>query len=197
MGTRESPSGTVPVMLFKRQRAWETWLANHHDSSPGLWLRLAKKSAGLQSVTYQEALAVALCFGWIDGQRKSYDDSSWLQKFTPRRARSIWSKINRAKAQKLIEEGRMQAPGLAAIESAKENGCWEAAYDSFKSSVPPPDLQAALDKRPKARAFFATLNSQNRYAILFRIQTARKTETRRKRIEQFIRMLERHEKLYP
>jgi uncharacterized protein YdeI (YjbR/CyaY-like superfamily) len=183
--------------LFEHQKAWEAWLAAHFDSSAGVWLRLAKKSAELQSVTYQEALEVALCYGWIDGQKKTYDADSWLQKFTPRGSKSIWSKINRDKALELIERGRMQAAGLAVIEVARQNGRWEAAYDSHRTALPPADFQEALDKNPEAGAFFATLNSQNRYAILFRIQTARKAETRRKRIDQFIGMLEKHEKLYP
>jgi uncharacterized protein YdeI (YjbR/CyaY-like superfamily) len=187
----------LPVKLFKDQKAWEAWLAGHFDSSAGLWLQLAKKSAGLQSVTYQEALEVALCYGWIDGQKKTYNQESWLQKFTPRGSKSIWSKINRTKALELIESGRMRAAGLAAVENAKENGRWEAAYDSHRTALPSADFQAALDKSPEAGAFLATLNSQNRYAILFRIQTAKKAETRRKRIDQFISMLEKHEKLYP
>jgi uncharacterized protein YdeI (YjbR/CyaY-like superfamily) len=185
------------VRLFRNTKAWEAWLARHFNSSAGLWLRLAKKAADLQSVSYQEALEVALCFGWIDGQKKSFDDESWLQKFTPRGPKSIWSKINRAKALELIEKGRMRAAGFAAIEQARESGQWEAAYDSHRTAAPPDDFVSALNKSPRAKAFFATLNSQNRFAILFRIQTARKPETRQKRIDQFIRMLEKHEKLYP
>ena len=187
----------LPVRLFKHPKDWEAWLVKHFDSSAGLWLRLAKKSAKLQSVTYQEALEVALCYGWVDGQKKSYDEETWLQRFTPRGPKSIWSKINRAKALELIEGGHMQAAGFAAIERAKENGRWETAYDSHRTAVPPDDFQEALDKSIKAKSFFATLNSQNRYAILFRIQTAKKVETRQKRIAQFIDMLEKQEKLYP
>jgi uncharacterized protein YdeI (YjbR/CyaY-like superfamily) len=191
------PNAGLPVMLFKHQKAWEAWLVTHANASRGLWLRLAKKSADLKSLSYQEALDVALCHGWIDGQRKSFDAASWLQKFTPRGPNSIWSKINRAKALALIEHGRMHPAGLVAIERAKSNGRWEAAYDSYRTAEPPEDLQAALEKRPKAKVFFATLNSQNRYAILFRIQTAKKLETRRKRINQFVEMLAKHETLYP
>jgi len=187
----------LPVKLFRDQKAWEAWLTRHFDSSAGLWLRLAKTSATLRSVTYQEALEEALCHGWIDGQKKRYDEQSWLQKFTPRGPRSIWSKINRTKALKLIKQGRMRAAGSAAIERAKEGGRWETAYDSHRTATSPRDFEAALDQNPKAKAFFATLNSQNRYAILFRIQTAKKPETRRKRIEQFTRMLEKHTTLYP
>lgn len=184
-------------MLFADQKAWKLWLAKNFASSAGVWLKLAKKSADLQSVTYQQALDIALCYGWIDGQKKSGDESYWLQKFTPRGPKSIWSKINRAKALQLIADGYMQAPGFAAIEQAKANGRWQAAYDSHRTARLPEDFQQALNHNSAAKAFFATLNSQNRYAILFRIQTAKKVETRQKRIAQFIDMLEKKEKLYP
>jgi uncharacterized protein YdeI (YjbR/CyaY-like superfamily) len=193
----QQPNLELPVMLFIHKKAWKGWLAKNFDSSSGLWLRLAKKSVQLQSITYQEALDVALCYGWIDGQKKSGDEASWLQKFTPRGPKSTWSKINRAKALALIEGGHMQAAGLAAIKRAKADGRWEAAYDSQGTAVPPVDFQKALDQHATAKAFFATLNSQNRYAILFRIQTAKKVETRQKRIAQFIDMLEKQEKIYP
>ncbi|MDN0085755.1 YdeI/OmpD-associated family protein [Crenobacter sp. SG2305] len=193
MNAAEKPGNDLPVMLFQNQQAWDAWLAEHSGSSLGLWLRLAKKSADLESVSYQEAIDVALCHGWIDGQKRSFDAESWLQKFTPRSPKSIWSKINRDKALALIEQGRMQAAGLAAIRQAKENGRWDAAYDSHSTATPPSDFEAALEQSPKAKAFFATLNSQNRYAILFRIQTAKKAETRQKRIAQIIQMLEQHE----
>lgn len=185
------------MILFKSQRAFEAWLAKHGESSPGIWLRVARKSAQLKSVSHPEALEVALCHGWIDGLRKSHDAESFLQKFTPRRPQSIWSKINRAKALELIEAGRMRPPGLAAIETARKDGRWDAAYDSYRTAEPPEDLESALDANPKAKAFFATLNSQNRYAILFRIQTAKKSETRKKRIDEFIAMLAKHSKLHP
>lgn len=187
----------LPIVVFKQQKEWERWLAKHHESSRGLWLRIAKKSAALESLTYPEAVDVALCYGWIDGQKRAFDAESWLQKFTPRGARSIWSKINTQKAQELIDAGRMKPAGMRAIEKAREDGRWEAAYDSHSTSTVPPDLQAALDANPAAAAFFATLNSQNRYAILFRIQTAKRPETRAARIEKFVAMLARHEKLYP
>jgi uncharacterized protein YdeI (YjbR/CyaY-like superfamily) len=189
--------GELPVILFEQPKEWAEWLDNHHGSAAGLWLRLAKKNSGLQSITYQEALEVALCYGWIDGQKNSYDETSWLQKFTPRRAKSIWSKINREKVEKLIESGQMKPAGLKAVEAAKQDGRWEAAYDSFSSATVPDDFQAELDKNSEAKAFFDTLNRQNRYAILVRIQTAKKAETRAKRIQQFIEMLEKKEKLYP
>jgi uncharacterized protein YdeI (YjbR/CyaY-like superfamily) len=140
---------------------------------------------------------VALCYGWIDGQEKGLDESAWLQKFTPRGSRSIWSKINRTKADELIKNGRMQPAGLAAIDRAKQNGQWEAAYDSHRTATVPNDLQAALNHHPKAKSFFATLDSANRYAILWRLQTAKKAETRARRIEQFVTMLENHEKIHP
>lgn len=185
-----------PVMLFASKNAWASWLDKNQATSVGLWLRLAKKAAELESVTYAEALDVALCYGWIDGQKKSFDQESWLQKFTPRGAKSIWSKINREKAQELIEAGKMQPAGLQAIEKAKQDGRWDAAYDSQSKATVPDDLQAELDRNPQAKAFFATLNSVNRYAILFRIQTAKKVETRARRIQQFIQMLEKNEKLH-
>ena len=187
----------LPILPFEDQSAWAAWLANNHATSRGVWLRLAKKATGTPSVSYAEALEVALCYGWIDGQKKGYDDAWWLQKFTPRGPKSIWSNINKQKAQALIDSGQMQPAGLAAIARAKQDGRWDAAYDSQSRMEVPSDLQAELDRNPAAKAFFATLNSTNRYAILFRIQTAKKPETRAKRIQQFIGMLERHELLYP
>jgi uncharacterized protein YdeI (YjbR/CyaY-like superfamily) len=192
----KSEKAELAVELFRDQKHWEAWLEKHHAGSPGLWLRLAKKGSDIKSVSYAEALEVALCHGWIDGQKRSYDESSWLQKFTPRGDRSLWSKVNREKAEELIRTGRMKPAGLAAIERAKENGRWEAAYDSPGRATVPDDFQAELDRNPKAREFFATLNSANRYAILWRIQTVKKAETRAKRIRQFIEMLERHEKIH-
>ena len=176
---------------------WKDWLASRHESSAGLWLKLAKKDSGIRSVTYEEALDVALCYGWIDGQKKGMDDKYWLQKFTPRGPKSIWSKINVEKAERLIASGKMQPSGLKAIAAAKADGRWARAYDSQKSISTPPDFQAALDRNKKAKTFFATLNSVNRYAFLFRIQTAKKSETRAKRIQQFVLMLEKSEKLHP
>jgi uncharacterized protein YdeI (YjbR/CyaY-like superfamily) len=185
----------LPVKLFKDQKSWSDWLDRHHDEA-GLWLRLAKKASDIQSVSYAEALEVALCYGWIDGQKKIYDESSWLQKFTPRGDRSLWSKVNREKAEELIQSGQMKPAGLAAIERAKENGRWEAAYDSPSNATVPSDFQAELDRHPEAKEFFATLNGANRYAILWRIQTVKKAETRARRIQQFIEMLERKEKIH-
>jgi uncharacterized protein YdeI (YjbR/CyaY-like superfamily) len=187
----------LPVVLFERQKDWAVWLNKNQAKSPGVWLRIAKKASGMDSVSYAEALEVALCYGWIDGLKKAYDESTWLQKFTPRKGKSIWSKINREKAEALIRSGEMKPAGLKAIESARLDGRWDAAYDSQSKASAPDDFQVELDKNAKAKAFFATLNSVNRYAILFRIQTAKKAETRAKRIEQFIRMLEKNEKIYP
>ena len=166
-----SPGGParseLPIIRFADQQAWADWLAQHHPTSSGLWLRLAKRLA-TSSVSYAEALDVALT-GWIHGQKYGYDDSRWLQKFTPRRAKSIWSKLNRDKALALIESGRMQPAGLHEIERARQDGRWDAAYDGQRRAEIPADFQAELDKHPAAGAFFTTLNSANRYAILFRI----------------------------
>ncbi len=197
MTSTHKTQNEIPVMLFKSQKDWTIWLARNHAKSAGVWLQIARKDGALKSVSYAEALEVGLCYGWIDGQKKGFDESAWLQKFTPRGARSIWSKINREKAEALIESGRMQPAGLAAIEQAKRSGQWEAAYDSQRTVGVPDDLQIALDRNAKAKAFFATLDSANRYAILFRLQTAKKAETRARRLEQFVRMLENHEKLHP
>lgn len=187
----------LPTLPFESKKKWADWLARQHDTSAGVWLKLAKKDSGIPSVTYEEALEVALCYGWIDGQKKGLDDEYWLQKFTPRGPKSIWSKINTEKAERLIASGEMKPAGLKAIEAAKQDGRWAAAYSSQKNMSVPEDFQASLDRNKKAKAFFDTLNSANRYAILFRIQTAKKAETRARRIQQFIEMLERGEKLYP
>ena len=184
------------IRRFGACSAWETWLEKNHRQSPGLWLRLAKKGSDLRSLTYPEALEVALCYGWIDGQKRGESDQAWLQRFLPRSGKSIWSKINRQKAQALVAKGKMKPAGLAAIEAAKTCGRWESAYDSPKGSKIPPDFQSALDANPRARDFFATLDSANRYAVLFRIQTAKKAETRTRKIVEFIAMLKRHERIH-
>jgi uncharacterized protein YdeI (YjbR/CyaY-like superfamily) len=196
----KGPSGSSaeqPVRHFERQRDWEAWLSENHDSSPGVWLQLAKKGANATSVSYEEAVEIALCFGWIDGQKQSHSDQFWLQKFTRRSKKSVWSKINRDKALALIEARKMKPAGLEEIERAKLDGRWDAAYDSPSKATVPSDFQSALDANARAKAFFATLDSRNRYAVLFRIQTAKKAETRAKRISQFVLMLERHEKVHP
>ncbi|MCE7938550.1 bacteriocin-protection protein [bacterium] len=187
----------IPVRLFEHQAAWDAWLDANAASSAGLWLRLAKKSASLRSLTYDEAVETALCHGWIDSQKRAYDAGSWIQKFTPRGPTSIWSKINRAKAEALIAQGRMRPAGLAAVDRARSNGRWDAAYDSHATAAPPADFLAALDANPAAKACYTRLSSQNRYAVLFRIQTARRDATRQKRIAQLVEMLARGETLYP
>lgn len=190
-----NPPDAAPA-LFKNARAFETWLKKHHASSDGLWLMIAKRGASEPSVTYAEAVEIALCWGWIDGQKKGLDDQHFLQRFTPRRARSLWSKINVDKVAALIDAGRMQAPGHAQIEAAKADGRWAQAYDGARTSTVPEDLLAALDAEPKAKAFFATINATNRYAVLWRIQTAVKAETRARRIGQLVEMLARGETVH-
>jgi uncharacterized protein YdeI (YjbR/CyaY-like superfamily) len=187
----------LPVISFESKKKWADWLSRQHERSTGVWLKLAKKDSGVPSVTYEEALDVALCYGWIDGQKKGLDASYWLQKFTPRGPKSIWSKINTEKAEHLIASGEMKPAGLTAIEAARNDGRWDAAYASQKNISIPEDFLAALDKNQKAKAFFSTLNSANRYAILFRIHQAKKPETRTKRIGQLIEMLEKGEKIHP
>jgi uncharacterized protein YdeI (YjbR/CyaY-like superfamily) len=187
----------LPVLSFATQQEWDAWLAERHADTPGLWLQIAKAGTGLRTVSYAEALESALCYGWIDGQKAALDDQHWLQKFTPRRPRSIWSRVNRAKAETLLAAGRMQPAGLRQVELAKADGRWTAAYDSQRTIVVPPDFQAELDRHAGARAFFGGLDSRNRYAILLRIQTAKKPATRFARIQRFIEMLSRREKIYP
>jgi uncharacterized protein YdeI (YjbR/CyaY-like superfamily) len=191
------PKDDLPVLSFPSQVQWEAWLHKHHAASPGLWLRLAKTASGTRSVSYAEAVEGALCHGWIDGQKNSLDDTSWLQKFTPRGPRSLWAKLNRKRAERLIAEGRMTPAGLAAVEAARRDGRWKAAYDSPKTSAVPDDFQAALARNAKARAFFATIDGRNRYAKLWRIQTAKKAETRERRIQDFVQMLAKKQLLYP
>jgi uncharacterized protein YdeI (YjbR/CyaY-like superfamily) len=182
--------GELPVLLFVTEKAWLIWLEGHQGADKGVWLKFAKKGTGAKSISYDEALEGALCYGWIDGQVQRYNDAYYLQKFTPRRPRSIWSKRNVDKAARLITAGRMQPAGFAAIEQAKQNGQWELAYDSPRTMTVPPDLQEALDQSPKAQAFLTTLSRVNRYAFLWRIQTAKKPETRALRIRTCIEMLE-------
>jgi uncharacterized protein YdeI (YjbR/CyaY-like superfamily) len=191
-------SGEPAVVSFANQADWRAWLAAHHDAGPeGVWLKIAKKGSGVASVDYPQALEVALCYGWIDGQKKGLDETHWLQRFTPRRSRSIWSKVNRAKAEALVEAGEMQPAGLAEMERAKADGRWDAAYDGQRTSAVPDDLAAALAGNAVAGEFFATLDSTNRYAILHRLQTAKKPETRARRLAQFVEMLGERRTLYP
>lgn len=195
--TKTNDNAQQLVMPFESPESWTAWLEQNLTEPAGVWLKLAKKGTGVASITYAQALEVALCYGWIDGQKKGLDETYWLQKFTPRRSGSIWSRVNRDAAERLMAEGRMQPTGLAAVARAKEGGQWDAAYDSQSKATVPDDLQAALDACPQAAAFFGTLNSANRFAILHRIQTAVKPETRQKRIVQFVAMLERGETIYP
>lgn len=183
-------------LFFETAAQWKKWLATHHATSAGVRLRLAKKDSSERSVSYAEAVEEALCQGWIDGRKKADDDSFWLQRFTPRSARSVWSKINRDKAMTLVKEKRMRPAGKAQIDRAKKDGRWEAAYDGARTSAIPPDLKAALDADRHAAAFFETLDAANRYAILWRLQTAKKAETRERRLAQFVAMLARHEKIH-
>jgi uncharacterized protein YdeI (YjbR/CyaY-like superfamily) len=185
-----------PELAFSSQQAFREWLAAEHATSDGIWIRFAKKASGIASVDYAEALDVALCFGWIDGQTRSIDDDWYAQRWTPRRKRSPWSKRNRDKAAALIATGQMQTAGLAEIERAKADGRWDRAYDGAKNATVPDDLQAALDANPKAAAFFATLTGSKRYAILYRLQDAKRPETRQRRLETFVAMLERGETLH-
>lgn len=185
----------IPIMAFEHEHDWLSWLDKNYTDQRGVWLKIAKKATGIPTVTYAEALDHALCYGWIDGQKRSYDESYFLQKFTPRRARSIWSKVNVAKVAALIEAGRMKPSGQAAIEAAKQNGQWDQAYDSPANSVISPDFQSELDQNPKAKAFFATLTKSQQYSYTWRIQTAKREATRQARIQKFIMMLNNGEKL--
>ena len=184
---------TESHLSFATQKEWENWLERNEGTSTGIWLRLAKKGVKQPTLTYAQALESALCYGWIDGQKQADNEEYWLQRFTRRSAKSIWSTINKEKSEALIAEGRMRPPGLREIEKAKKDGRWEIAYASASNSTVPDDLQAALDENPEAGKFFATLNSRNRYAILFRIQNAKKPETRARKIKEFVGMLNRGE----
>ena len=183
-----------PTLAFASADAWRTWLAENHATSEGIWLRFFKKGSGVKSVTYAEALEDALCFGWIDGQRQKSDDRSYLQKFTPRRPKSGWSKINVGHAERLITNGRMMPAGLRAIEAAQSDGRWERAYDSPGRMTVPEDFLKALSKNKKAKAFFEKLDRTNRFSIGYRLQTAKNAETRDKRIAAIIDMLKRGER---
>lgn len=194
-GVRDETKQGLPVLAFESLRAWEAWLEENHAAvSRGLWLKFAKKGSGVESVSYAEAVDGALCYGWIDGQVAKYDERFYLQRYTPRRARSKWSKINREKVGVLISSGRMKAAGLAEIERAKADGRWDAAYDSPSTATVPDDLREKLDENPEAAAFFETLNSTNRYAILYQIQDAKRPETRARRIDKFVALLNKNEK---
>ena len=196
MKSQSKSSIMLPVQYFEQQTDWANWLTENHVSSPGVWLQIAKKGGDVQSVSYEEAIEIALCFGWIDGQKQTHSEQFWLQKFTRRSAKSIWSKINKDKALALINAGKMKPAGLQEVERAQSDGRWDAAYDSASKAIVPSDFQTALNSNTRANDFFATLDRRNRYAILFRIQTAKKPETRAKKIAQFVEMLERNEKVH-
>jgi uncharacterized protein YdeI (YjbR/CyaY-like superfamily) len=186
----------VPVRAFKDAKAWESWLAKNHGDAKGVWMRLAKKNSGAKSITYPEALEIALCYGWIDAQKRGESESAWLQRFMPRAKKSIWSKINTEKALALIASGRMTSAGLDEVVRAKQDGRWEAAYEPASTATVPADFEAELNKNPRARDFFKTISATNRYAILWRLQTAKKAETRTKRMRSFIEMLEKGETIH-
>jgi len=185
-----------PIVQLASPEEWEAWLDAEHASSDGVWLKFAKKGSRVTTVVYAEALDVALCFGWIDSQVMTLDERFYLQKFTPRRSRSKWSKINREKIEALTKAGRMKPAGLEQVELAKSDGRWDAAYSSPANMTEPPDLKKALKASPKAAEFWANLNKSNRYAVLYQLEDAKKPETRERRLAKFIGMLERGEKLY-
>ncbi|MCF8254320.1 MAG: YdeI/OmpD-associated family protein [Bacteroidia bacterium] len=187
---------TIPTMEFKTAETFETWLAKNHDKSNGLWLKIFKKDSGKPTISYSEALDIALCYGWIDGQKKAFDEYAWLQKFCPRRAKSIWSKINTGHVERLIKDGRMRPAGLLAVENAKADGRWEKAYDSPSKMTIPEDFLKELSKNKKAEAFFKNLNKTNLFSIGFRLITAKKPETREKRMKEIIEMLAKGEKFH-
>ena len=195
--SRMRSASNLPIHAFPTASAWEKWLSRQPRSSPGVWLKLAKKNSKIPSVSKPEAIDAALCHGWIDGQLQPYDGQFWLIRFTPRSPRGKWSKINRTKAQQLIAQGRMHPTGHAEIERAKADGRWQAAYAPQSQATVPDDLQIALDKNPPAARFFATLSSANRYAILYRVHNSNKPETRAAKIEKFIAMLARGETVHP
>jgi uncharacterized protein YdeI (YjbR/CyaY-like superfamily) len=186
----------LPVLAFETQQAFHGWLDQHHADAGAFWLRLYKKGSGKPTVTYAEALDEALCYGWIDSTKQAYDAESFLQRFSPRKPRSVWSKVNQEHVARLTEAGRMQPAGLRTIEEAKRNGLWEKAYEPASRITVPEDLQARLELDAEARAFFETLDKTNRYAILYRIQSAAKPETRLKRLDWAMELLKRGEKIY-
>nr|WP_165986094.1 YdeI/OmpD-associated family protein [Streptomyces sp. YIM 98790] len=186
-----------PVLEFATDAEWAAWLEEQHATASGVWLKIAKKNSGVRTVTPAEALDTALCYGWIDGLRRRFDERYMLQRYTPRRRGSTWSRINRDKATALIEAGRMRPAGLAEVERARADGRWEAAYPGSRTATVPPDLQAALDADPQAAAFFAELDSRNRYAVLYRVMDAKRPETRARRIKEFVTMLAEGRRLHP
>jgi uncharacterized protein YdeI (YjbR/CyaY-like superfamily) len=187
----------LPILLFATPPDLEAWLEENHERPGGFWLKIAKKDSGETSVTYAEALELALCFGWIDSQKRGHDEKFFLQRFTPRRPRGRWSKINREKAEALLAAGAMRPAGLSEVEAAKADGRWKAAYAGQRTAEVPDDLRRELEANPAAREFFAQLDGANRYAIVYRLNEARKPETRERRLRKFVAMLERGEKIHP
>jgi len=185
---------TIPTIEFETAETFETWLVENHDTLNGLWIKIFKKDSKKKTISYAEALDVALCYGWIDGQKQAFDEQSWLQKFCPRREKSIWSKVNIGHVERLTNEGRMRPAGLKAVEKAKANGNWEKAYDSPSKMTIPEDFLKEISKNKKAEAFFMSLNKTNLFSIGFRLQTAKKQETREKRMKEIIEMLAKGEK---
>jgi uncharacterized protein YdeI (YjbR/CyaY-like superfamily) len=190
------PKEDLPIIKFTSQKDWEAWLRENHKTARGIWIQLSKKDSGIKSVSLEAALDTAICYGWIDSQKASFDDDFWLQRFTPRGPKSKWSKINCQKATELIAQGKMKAAGLKEIESARQDGRWDKAYESQRNIAVPDDLQKKLDENPRAREFFAGLDSKNRYAILYRIHDAKKPDTRIRRIEKFVAMLNEGKKIH-
>jgi uncharacterized protein YdeI (YjbR/CyaY-like superfamily) len=187
----------LPVRTFGSAADWCAWLEAEHATSGGCWLKIGKKSAAQPTVSYAEALEVALCFGWIDGQKRALDEDHWLQRFTPRKPGSRWSKINAAKADALAAAGRMRPAGLREVNAARTDGRWDAAYEGQRASIVPDDLRQALDANPAAAAFFGSISSVNRYAIIYRIGSVKRTETRARKIAQYVQMLAEHKTIHP
>jgi uncharacterized protein YdeI (YjbR/CyaY-like superfamily) len=186
----------LPTLLFRTAADFEAWLEENHAAPEGIWLKIAKSGASEPSVTYGEALDLGLCFGWIDSQKRGFDEEHFLQRFTPRRPRGRWSKINRGKAEALIDAGRMRPAGMVEVEAAKADGRWDAAYEGQRNATVPDDLRRELARNAAAREFFEGLDSANRYAIVYRINDAKKPETRERRLRKFVAMLERGEKIH-
>lgn len=192
MNSIETPTESlndIPIITCASAQAWEDWLAEHTAEQAGVWIKIAKAGSGIPSVTHVQAIDIALCYGWIDGLRKGYDDKYFLQKFTPRRARSLWSQVNIGKVERLMQEGRMQPAGLAEVEAAKADGRWAAAYAPQRDATPPDDLLRALDKNPEAKAYYETLNKAGKYACTWRLATAKTPATRQRRLEKIMQML--------
>lgn len=191
-----STAQDLPILEFRDRAAWESWLRENHSTSSGAWVKLAKKAAAVRTVTHAEALEEAIRFGWIDGQKRPFDESFWLQRFTTRGPRSKWSQVNRQKATELIERGRMEPSGLVQVQAAQQDGRWEAAYEPQSSATVPPDLNDALDANPDAKAFFVTLRGARRYAFLYRLHNVKQPERRAKRIANYIELLNQGKTLH-